>query len=57
MAEKQGKEDFKIIKDDNDNTGRYLLQKNRITLIAVGVIAFILIIILLAIFLSGDSLM
>lgn len=57
MSEKQGKDDFEFIKDKNDNSGRYILKKNRITLIAIGVIVFFLIIILLAIFLSGDSLM
>lgn len=57
MSEKQGKEDFEFIKDNNDRSGRYILKKNRITLIAIGVIVFFLIIILLAIFLSGDSFM
>jgi len=57
VSEKQGKEDFEFIKDNNDSSGRYILKKNRITLIAIGVIVFFLIIILLAIFLSGDSLM
>lgn len=57
MSEKQGKEDFEFIKDNKDNSDRYILKKNRITLIAIGVIVFFLIIILLAIFLSGDSFM
>ncbi len=57
MSEKQGKEDFEFIKDDKDSTGKYLLKNNRITLIAIGIIVFFLIIILVGIFLSGDSLM
>lgn len=57
MSEKQGKEDLKIIKDKDDTTEKFILKKNRITLIAIGVVVFFVIIALLAVFLSGGFLM
>ena len=56
MQEKQGKEDLKVIKEESDNTGKYLLRNNKITLIAIGITLFFLAILIAALIISGGYL-
>jgi len=46
--EKQGKEDFEIVKEKNDRKGNYLFQKDNITKTGFYIIAIILIILIAA---------
>jgi hypothetical protein len=55
MEQKQGKEKLKVIKDENDKTGKYILQNNKITLIAIGITIFFLAILIIALIVSGES--
>jgi hypothetical protein len=55
MEEKQGREDLKLIKEKEDGTEKYLLKKNKITLIAIGITVFFLVVILIALVISGES--
>lgn len=46
--EKQGREDFDIVKEKNDPKGNYIFQKDSITQIGFYIIAAILVILIIA---------
>jgi uncharacterized membrane protein len=57
MQEKQGKEKLKLVKEEKDKTNKYLLQNNRITLIAICIGVLFLVILIVAIIFTGESLL
>lgn len=46
--EKQGKEDFEVVKEKNDKKGNYIFKKNGITKIGFYITAIILIVLIFA---------
>ena len=53
MSIKQGEEDAKFVKEENDGSDNYIFQKNSKTKIGAAIITVILAVILLGIVLSG----
>lgn len=48
MEAKEGKEDFEIVKENNDKKGNYIFQKDSITKIGFYIIAIILVFLIAA---------
>jgi len=53
MSIKQGEEDAKLVKEENDGSNNYIFQKNSKTKIGAAIITIVLVVILLGILLSN----
>ncbi|MDX1327431.1 MAG: hypothetical protein R3299_06965 [Arenibacter sp.] len=53
MAIKQGEENTKFIKKEEDPTKQYVFQKNKKTILATGIVTAILLLLLIGIIVSG----
>jgi preprotein translocase subunit SecE len=53
MSIKQGEENTKFIKEENDPTRKYIFQENKKTKLAASIVTVILVLILIGIIISG----